>query len=213
VSAPSFPGDAGQMIAGSSASTVYPLTAPVSFQVLYISDNSNDSIAGTGLRTVLIEGLKGDYSAYSEIVQLNGTTPVNLVEPLIHVNKIIPLSAGSNGQVAGMASVRRSTDNQIYANANNGANDNGFFMCPLGYKAILNHLHVTSGATCAISIRVFRRGRTMFESIFRIDSIDRSFMLENSPTVMLEYGDALSLFNISTQSCRGTMGFLLIADS
>jgi len=51
---------------------VYP-TAGETWEVL--SDNANDSAAGTGARSVLISGLDVNYTQQTEIVSMNGTTP------------------------------------------------------------------------------------------------------------------------------------------
>lgn len=75
---------------------------PTSASVLKISSSSaNDTSAGTGARTVFIEGLNGDYSVVSEIVILNGQTAVNTTNSYLYVNSFYVVTAGSGGENAG----------------------------------------------------------------------------------------------------------------
>jgi len=69
---------------------------PTVASVLKISSSSaNDTSAGTGARTVHIEGLNGDYAVVSETVTLNGQTAVNTVNSYLYVNSFYVITAGS----------------------------------------------------------------------------------------------------------------------
>ena len=61
------------------------------------SDSTNDTSAGTGVRTVEITGLDANYNEVSpkEIVTMNGTTAVSTVNQYIAINFIQGLTAGS----------------------------------------------------------------------------------------------------------------------
>lgn len=75
---------------------------PTSASVLKISSSSaNDTSAGTGARTVFIEGLDGDYNVVSETVILNGQTAVNTTNSYLYVNSFYVVSVGSGGENAG----------------------------------------------------------------------------------------------------------------
>lgn len=75
---------------------------PTSASVLKISSSdANDTSAGTGARTVFIEGLDGDYAVVSETVTLDGQTSVNTTNSYLYVNKFYVLTAGSGGENAG----------------------------------------------------------------------------------------------------------------
>lgn len=75
---------------------------PTVASVLKISSSSaNDTSAGTGARTVHIEGLNGDYAVVSETVTLNGQTAVNTVNSYLYVNSFYVITAGSGGANAG----------------------------------------------------------------------------------------------------------------
>lgn len=78
---------------------------PAAESVLKISSDSNDDDgdpAGTGARTVYIEGLDGNYNVVSETVTLNGQTAVNTTNSYLYVNQFYVLTVGSGGSNAGI---------------------------------------------------------------------------------------------------------------
>jgi len=61
-----------------------------------VSSSVNDTnTAGTGARTLTINGLDSSYDAQTESVSLNGTTEVNLSNTYIFIDEIILLTTGS----------------------------------------------------------------------------------------------------------------------
>ena len=75
---------------------------PTSASVLKISSSSaNDTSAGTGARSVFIEGLDGDYTVVSETVILSGQTAVNTTNSYLYVNSFYVATVGSGGENAG----------------------------------------------------------------------------------------------------------------
>lgn len=78
---------------------------PAAESVLKISSDSNDDDgdpAGTGARTVYIEGLDDDYNVVSETVTLNGQTAVNTTNSYLYVNQFYVVTVGSGGSNAGI---------------------------------------------------------------------------------------------------------------
>lgn len=61
---------------------------------------------GTGARSVVVEGLDGDYNEISETIFLNGTTPVALTNQFLRVNDAYVDQVGSGGVNAGLITVR-----------------------------------------------------------------------------------------------------------
>lgn len=74
-----------------------------------VSTDAADAAAGTGARTVFIEGLDGDYNVVSETVTLNGTTNVSTVEEYLYINQFYVVTAGSGGANAGTITAKLST--------------------------------------------------------------------------------------------------------
>jgi hypothetical protein len=78
--------------------TPHPATA---IQIKVSSSNAADTSAGTGARTVLIEGLNADYNEISEVVSLTGQTAVTTVNSYLRINYAAVATAGSGQSAAG----------------------------------------------------------------------------------------------------------------
>jgi len=71
-----------------------------------VSASTNDTSAGTGVRTVLISGLDSARAVITETVTLNGTLPVNTVNSFLRVNLFTSVTSGSGGVNAGDITLR-----------------------------------------------------------------------------------------------------------
>ena len=60
-----------------------------------VSTSANDTSAGTGARTILIEGIGADFLYKSEIITMNGTSNVSTPSTFLGVNRATVLSSGS----------------------------------------------------------------------------------------------------------------------
>jgi len=118
---------------------------PTSASVLKISSSSaNDTSAGTGARTVFIEGLDGNYNVVSETVILNGQTAVNTTNSYLYVNSFYVTSAGSGGENAGNINAGTGTVTAgvpaiLYDIIASGYNNRttGHYCVPAGYTGYL----------------------------------------------------------------------------
>lgn len=86
--------------------TVWPgdglLPFPLSpIQMSVSSANANDTSAGTGARTIFINGLDANHNSVSEIVTMNGQTAVTTVNSYLHINDAYVMTAGSLNGAAG----------------------------------------------------------------------------------------------------------------
>jgi hypothetical protein len=86
--------------------SVWPLPSLITFpasaiQMTVSSTNANDTSAGTGARTIVVQGLDANYNEVSETVTLNGQTAVTMTAFLIRINYAYVLSAGSGNGAAG----------------------------------------------------------------------------------------------------------------
>lgn len=70
-------------------------------QMTVSSSNANDTSAGTGARTIVVQGLDANYDEVTETVTLNGQTAVTMSSSLIRVNYAYVASAGSGSSAAG----------------------------------------------------------------------------------------------------------------
>lgn len=118
------------------------------------SSNANDTSAGTGARTVFIEGLNGSYETVSETVTLNGQTAVNTTNSYLYVNQLYTLTVGSGGHNEGninvgtgvvTAGVPAELYDLIAATYNNRTT--GHYCVPAGYTGYMTSGIVTCGQT------------------------------------------------------------------
>ena len=173
-----------------TASSVYSYLAAAS--VLKISSGSaDDASAGTGARTVRIEGLDANYAEISETVILNGQTAVNTVNSYLRVSSLIVLTAGSGGVNAGIlyagtGTVTSGVPQNVFAQIEVGycKSQMALWTVPAGYTAYITSYAFTSNSstannqiTGAVIIRPFG-GVFSFEATAKMEggnSFDRHF--------------------------------------
>ena len=138
-----------------TASSVYSYLAAAS--VLTISSGSaNDAAAGTGARTVRINGLDANYNEISETVTLNGQTAVNTVNSYLRVSSLIVLTAGSGGVNAGIlyagtGTVTSGVPANVFAQVEIGYCNSAMALwtVPAGYTAYVTSYNFTSNSSTA----------------------------------------------------------------
>ena len=86
--------------------TVWPHTGIIPFpaaaiQMKVSSSSTDDAAAGTGARTVYVEGLDANHREISETVTLNGQTEVLTTQSFLHINDAYVATAGSGNSAAG----------------------------------------------------------------------------------------------------------------
>ena len=86
--------------------SVWPLPSLITFpasaiQMTVSSTSANDTSAGTGARTVVVQGLDANYNEVTETVTLNGQTAVTMTASLLRVNYAYVATAGSGNSAAG----------------------------------------------------------------------------------------------------------------
>jgi hypothetical protein len=86
--------------------SVWPLASLITFpasalQMTVSSTSANDTSAGTGARTIVVQGLDANYNEVSETVTMNGQTAVTMTSSLIRINYAYVLTAGSGNGAAG----------------------------------------------------------------------------------------------------------------
>lgn len=107
--------------------------------VTIVSDNVNDAAAGTGARTVLVEGLDGDYNEISETVTLDGTSIVTTSATFLRVWRVTVQTAGSGEANAGVISGTIDGDSVFVMPAGNNRTLLSMFTVPANAKAYLYH--------------------------------------------------------------------------
>lgn len=94
------------------------------------SSSANDTSAGTGCRTLLVEGLDSNYSYQSETVSLNGTTNVALTNTYLRINKVTCQTVGSGGLNAGSINVGAAATALAVMQASAGVSESAVYTIP-----------------------------------------------------------------------------------
>ena len=139
--------------------TVWPIDGllghPASPTIMTISSSStDDAAAGTGARTVFIEGVNGTGGLATETVILNGQTEVNTVNTYDAIERMVVLTAGSGGKNAGIiyagtGTVTAGVPAVPYSAMGAGENTSlvGHWTCPAGYTGYVVYGKFTVGPT------------------------------------------------------------------
>jgi hypothetical protein len=137
--------------------SVWPLPSLITFpaaalQMTVSSTSANDTAAGTGARTVVVQGLDANYNEVTETVTLNGQTAVTMSASLLRVNYAYVATAGSGNSAAGdiyigtgtvTAGVPATTYDIIKFDYNNTTT--GSYTVPANYTAYVSQGLFSSG--------------------------------------------------------------------
>jgi hypothetical protein len=104
-----------------------------------LSASANDTAAGTGGRTFLLEGLDANFNPINETLTLNGVTPVQTVKSYLRVNRLVIASAGSGNVNAGDVTLRvtGAGATQGIARAGTGFAKTCIYTVPTGFTLFL----------------------------------------------------------------------------
>lgn len=129
------------------------MTAGTALEVL--SSSASDTSAGTGARTITVEGLDSNYTQFTETVTLNGTTPVALSNnSAVAVNKAYVATAGSGLTNAGTITIRTVSGSVTKTRLSQGSFFQGttfdfIYTIPANYTGLLSDIHIGSTALVA----------------------------------------------------------------
>lgn len=125
-----------------------------------VSNSVEDTnTTGTGIWTVKVSGLNGDYEYTQEVVALNGTNPVTLTNQFLAVNEINPELVGSSYTSQGDITVLVGGD--ILAIIEQGVTvpinitRQGIFTVPIGTTFLLTNLQGSCGKDDDITMHVY----------------------------------------------------------
>lgn len=60
-----------------------------------LSSDANDTIAGTGARTIIVQGIQLDGTVVNQVVDMDGVTPVALITDIARINNMLVTSTGT----------------------------------------------------------------------------------------------------------------------
>lgn len=127
-----------------------------------VSGSANDAAAGTGARTVKVEGLNADGKWTEETFTLNGTTPVTSSSTWVRVIRAYIVTAGSGGTNAGAITINHNTTTAnvfCVIKAGRGQAANAVFTVPanksgrlIGWAAQAYGLNATAAGECVVEL-------------------------------------------------------------
>jgi hypothetical protein len=127
---------------------LYPFQAASSILEI-LSASANDTAAGTGARTVTIQGLDNSFNPITEVVTMNGTTPVATVNSFRRVNFVNVTTAGTGGVNAGDLTLRLTGAGatQAIVRALYGFAKQAIYTVPAGFTLLVTDLLFATGGT------------------------------------------------------------------
>ncbi len=140
------------------------------FTAYIVSDDAADTSAGTGARTVTVQGLDENYVFQSVDVSLNGTTEVQIGDAngWLRVFRAFVLTAGSAGTAAGTILIQTTGGGTIYANLSNGNQTQmALYTVPAGRSLFLDDLNFTAAISLANNYAVVSLSVREFGGVFR----------------------------------------------
>lgn len=117
-------------------------------QMAFVSDNVNDTAAGTGARTADIHYLNASFVEMSENIILNGTTAVNTIATdILRINDIHVMTVGTNETSVGNLSLRNlaGTITYGYIAATGNASRQCIYTVPAGFNLFITGFNVGVG--------------------------------------------------------------------
>lgn len=148
-----------------STGGAYPFATFDSAQSLEIvSADANDAAAGTGARTVVVQGLDANGDPKEETVILNGTTAVDLTGQWTAVNRMYALTAGSGTTNAGVITVQVKGAGQVVSTiaAGAGQTEQCVFRVAAGHAMQIKHIMATmegnAAATATFQLFLYSNG-------------------------------------------------------
>lgn len=134
-----------------------PSVAPVGgVQMTLVSTSAQDGPAGTGIRTLRFNYLDADLNPHSEIVTLNGTTPVVTVATNVRwVGDLTGLTFGSEKHAVGNITVTNSGTRYKLLDLEARATRSTAFRVPTGKRLIVHSLFAGAcSGTAAAKVQV-----------------------------------------------------------
>jgi len=134
-----------------------------------VSDNVNDDVAGTGARTLRIQGLDGSYNFAEETVDMDGTTTVTTTQTFLRVFRMSVETAGTSGNNEGTITVTYTGGSDVAATitAGNGQTLMALYTIPAGYTGYLLSINISSGKDQEMDFKFIQRDNSVANAAFQ----------------------------------------------
>lgn len=134
-----------------------------------VSNDVNDDVAGTGGRTLRIQGLDSSFDLVEETLDMDGTTTVTTTQTFLRVFRMSVETAGTSETNEGdiTATYSSTTDTAATITAGNGQTLMAVYTIPNGYTGYLLSLNVSSGKDQELQAKVITRDTTVPNASFQ----------------------------------------------
>jgi len=185
-----------------------------------VSDNVNDDVAGTGARTLRIQGLDGSYNFAEETVDMDGTTTVTTTQTFLRVFRMSVETAGSSGNNEGTITVTYTGGSDVAAtiSAGNGQTLMALYTIPAGYTGYLLSMNISSGKDQEMNFKFIQRDNSVANAAFQTKQFldvrgGQTTVIFNAINVIPEKSDIyVSGKGSSTSSASASFDLLLVQD-
>jgi len=185
-----------------------------------VSDDTNDDVAGTGARTLRIQGLDGSYNLAEETVDMDGTTTVTTTQTFLRVFRMSVETAGSSGNNEGTITVTYTGGSDVAATISegNGQTLMTLYTIPAGYTGYLLSMNISSGKDQEMDFKFIQRINEGSNGAFQTKQFlnvrgGQTTVIFNAINVIPEKSDIyVSGKASSTSSSSASFDLLLVQD-
>ena len=143
-------------------------------QLEVLSSDTDDTSAGTGARTVELQGLDSSWNLLTETVTMNGTSAVTTTGSFLRIFRARVVTAGSSGRNEGTITIRDQDTSTTRALITNGATDgNGqtlmaVYTIPAGKTGYVININVSSQKDQEQTYRLMARDNTVANAAWNV---------------------------------------------
>ncbi len=128
-----------------------------------VSDDAEDNPLGLGAHTMVMFGLDANYDEITEVMPLNGLTPVITAKKFLRLNRMLILTSGTNDPLvdANIGTITSTTVVTAVVQAkilpHDGQTQMMLYTVPRGHAARAVHVQLTAGQGKSLTVRVKAR--------------------------------------------------------
>ena len=143
-------------------------------QLEVLSSDTDDTSAGTGARTVELQGLDSSWNLLTETVTMNGTSAVTTTGSFLRIFRAKVVTAGSSGRNEGTITIQDQDTSTTRALITNGVTDgNGqtlmaVYTIPAGKTGYVININVSSQKDQEQTYRLMARDNTVANAAWNV---------------------------------------------
>jgi hypothetical protein len=185
-----------------------------------VSDNTNDDVAGTGARTLRIQGLDGSYNFAEETVDMDGTTTVTTTQTFLRVFRMSVETAGTSGNNEGTITATYTGGSDVAATitSGNGQTLMCLYTIPANYTGYLLSMNISSGKDQEMDFKFIQRDNSVTNGAFQTKQFlnvrgGQTTVIFNAINIIPQKSDIyVSGKASSTSSSSASFDLLLVQD-